>query len=277
MDLEQSLFKMSSMTYLQDIEANAHRYFDKEEIDRYIYLLDKYLPSKRVRERDGKLPLLQQHMNGDSSRQLVVYKGEDTGIVFVDAFNAMLDSGWFSIAGSGLFVLRDVRRKPDLCGRDSMESALIGRVIHNFGSNVREIDGCQKINERFPDGKCVRATRAQDLKWHVDCILTLHDVDHYVWIYQSSPWGLDNIVDKLKGNRVTSPPKGRHLLLPMDIDNLFQAKDINGWYLYQPDYMKQFEAVVRKNQFDDYNEVIGYKTPLEVRQYATEPHGFIVS
>ena len=49
-----------------------------------------------------------------------------------------------------------------------------------------------------------------------------------LWIYQSSPWSLDNIVDKLKRN-------------------------------------------------DDYNVVIGYKISPEVRQYATEPHGFIVS
>ena len=158
----------------------------------------------QVWETFSEMGILDKFMTGDSVESLPKNNDSENlnGPKFSDAFHFLNNE---KIVSPGIYLAFILNEYLDNSSLDKkLLTGYLSRALRSFASFMREPDLAYKLKtclEKECDTVTVNMDPQQDIKGHVDILVTYKDKAFNVWSYQATRNGLPNTIDRLSGNR----------------------------------------------------------------------------
>ncbi len=167
-------------------------------------------------------------------------------------FNDAIESDYLTPASYAVSIVKECIH----CGFNFDKSkGVVGRGLRSFPAFLREMDLASKLTGTLEGCECRRANPDEDINGHTDVIINYKGEIINAWSYQNSPRGLNNAADKFSGRRGTLPP-GKYILCPIDYRDRTQYEDINGWRLYNFEYVKKIGYQIKESEQNGYFDLL---------------------
>ena len=194
-----------------------------------------------VWETFSEMGILNKYMTGDSVESLPRNSESENlnGPKFSDAFHFLNNQ---MIVSPGLYLAYILNEYMDKNLDKKLLTGYLSRALRSFASFMREPDLAYKLKtclEKECDTVTVNMDPKQDIKGHVDILVSYKSRIFNIWSYQATRRGLPNTIDRLSGNR-GEICDGINILCPLkteDAQNLVKKKNsilkkrkqINNW------------------------------------------------
>jgi hypothetical protein len=156
-----------------------------------------------VWETFSEMGILNKYMTGDSVESLPRNNNSENlnGPKFSDAFHFLKNQMVVSPGIYLAFILNEYLER----GLDKkLLTGYLSRALRSFASFMREPDLAYKLKsclEEECDTVTINMDPKQDIKGHVDILITYKGKKFNIWSYQATRRGLPNTIDRLSGNR----------------------------------------------------------------------------
>ena len=194
-----------------------------------------------VWETFSEMGILNKYMTGDSVESLPRNSDSENlnGPKFSDAFHFLNNQ---MIVSPGLYLAYILNEYMDKNLDKRLLTGYLSRALRSFASFMREPDLAYKLKtflKKDCDNVTVNMDPKQDIKGHVDILVSYKSRIFNIWSYQATRRGLPNTIDRLSGNR-GEICDGINILCPLkteDAQNLVKKKNsilkkriqINNW------------------------------------------------
>ncbi len=194
-----------------------------------------------VWETFSEMGILNKYMTGDSVESLPRNSDSENlnGPKFSDAFHFLNNQ---MIVSPGLYLAYILNEYMDKNLDKKLLTGYLSRALRSFASFMREPDLAYKLKtclKKDCDNVTVNMDPKQDIKGHVDILVSYKSRIFNIWSYQATRRGLPNTIDRLSGNR-GEICDGINILCPLkteDAQNLVKKKNsilkkrkqINNW------------------------------------------------
>ncbi len=194
-----------------------------------------------VWETFSEMGILNKYMTGDSVESLPRNSDSENlnGPKFSDAFHFLNNQ---MIVSPGLYLAYILNEYMDKNLDKKLLTGYLSRALRSFASFMREPDLAYKLKtclKKDCENVTVNMDPKQDIKGHVDILVSYKSRIFNIWSYQATRRGLPNTIDRLSGNR-GEICDGINILCPLkteDAQNLVKKKNsilkkrkqINNW------------------------------------------------
>ena len=194
-----------------------------------------------VWETFSEMGILNKYMTGDSVESLPRNSESENlnGPKFSDAFHFLNNQ---MIVSPGLYLAYILNEYMDKNLDKKLLTGYLSRALRSFASFMREPDLAYKLKtclKKDCENVTVNMDPKQDIKGHVDILVSYKSRIFNIWSYQATRRGLPNTIDRLSGNR-GEICDGINILCPLkteDAQNLVKKKNsilkkrkqINNW------------------------------------------------
>ena len=217
-----------------------------------------------VWETFSEMGILDKFMTGDSVESLPRNNDSEylNGPKFSNAFHFLNNE---MIVSPGIYLAYILNEFLDSSLDKKLLTGYLSRALRSFASFMREPDLAYKLKtclEKECDTVTVNMDPKQDIKGHVDILVTYKGKEFNIWSYQATRRGLPNTIDRLSGNR-GQVCDGINILCPLkteDAQNLVKKKEsilkkraqLNGWETEldsgpTPGRIKTIQELLKKN------------------------------
>ncbi len=182
-----------------------------------------------VWETFSEMGILNKYMTGDSVESLPRNSESENlnGPKFSDAFHFLNNQ---MIVSPGLYLAYILNEYMDKNLDKKLLTGYLSRALRSFASFMREPDLAYKLKtclKKDCDNVTVNMDPKQDIKGHVDILVSYKSRIFNIWSYQATRRGLPNTIDRLSGNR-GEICDGINILCPLkteDAQNLVKKKN----------------------------------------------------
>ena len=182
-----------------------------------------------VWETFSEMGILNKYMTGDSVESLPRNSDSENlnGPKFSDAFHFLNNQ---MIVSPGLYLAYILNEYMDKNLDKKLLTGYLSRALRSFASFMREPDLAYKLKtclKKDCDNVTVNMDPKQDIKGHVDILVSYKSRIFNIWSYQATRRGLPNTIDRLSGNR-GEICDGINILCPLkteDAQNLVKKKN----------------------------------------------------
>lgn len=196
--------------------------------------------------------ILQKMVTGQLVEGLIKYPESENhraSFWFTDIFHDLEKEGNLSPATFCIEIARLLPNEkpssnPVFCG------GFLARGLRTFASLLREPDfeSSLLLALKQSDPAVISQTDVdQDVYSHTDLLVTFNRKNYRLWHYQSSYWGINKLVKKLRGTTRGQLEDGLHALCPVDVfgDHTYgDVEDIHGWRLSSMSYCEKIRGLM---------------------------------
>jgi hypothetical protein len=153
----------------------------------------------------------------------------------------------------------------------------LGRSYRSYASFIRDYDSIETIREisRNFSKKLNKEIKVEqnpeiDARGHTDIFVHFQNdpYEYRIWLYQSTPRGLKNLLIRLTGTSRGELLSGYHFLVPINVfkhDN--KVQNLFNWALYSDSYLESVIEICAKICNNEIHTIISYQELIQKLQF----------
>ena len=198
--------------------------------------------------------LTEKKMDGFSVDGIPVkYEGSLKTISYTGIFRDALDNGYLTPAS---YAVRIVCACNKHNMNNDMTAGIVGRGLRTLPAFIREMDLASKLSDEGLGIQSYCGSTEDDIQGHTDVFLKFKGQTYRIWSYQdTSDRAINNTISKIKGNR-GELPAGLYILCPFNYRDKNQYEEVNGWRLYNSNYIDKVKNVVINGEMFLYRDLV---------------------